>query len=390
MQRDNSEIGALEVTAGLHAGGRLALTDNCMMVLGSGTSCDLILGDEGVCERHCLIATHGDLIQVRALDGVVQLAEGGRIEPPGSVSIQVGRTLHLGEATITLTDGSEPATPADPPDDASSTETDTQGAPGPSDRKRNVVPIPPMNVGSIVFLGAALTLTGFAYGMMGGESDDIGDPAIIERSDENRDNDDSRTKIETTAAITGPKTQGAAIANDVQEVLRLSGIRARTEYTSDGEVRVIGHFGDGRRAGQVIESRAMRAIDGLERIVQVNLDRPEEPEEDSEPQKRERPVERVRRIVSGEDPFMVLSDGSRVYPGAELDSGVMFRGIDAGHAVIEYDGDRRRVNVVGRTLDEIADAKGQPTGESEKVDRGSGVSAITPVGQQLVNEQGES
>lgn len=385
MQRDNSRIGALEVTAGLHLGGRLALTDNCMMVVGSGTSCDLILGDEGVCERHCLIATHGDLIQVRALDGVVQLAEGGRIEPPGSVSIQVGRTLHLGEAAITLTDGSEPALAAGTTDDASSTNTETQHASRSTEAKHNVVPIPPMNIGSIVFLGAALTLTGFAYGMMGGGSDGVGASAPIERPAENRDNDDSRTKIEPTAALTDPETQGDAIANDVQEVLRLSGIRARTEYISDGEVRVLGHFGDGQRAREVIESRAMRAINGLERIVQVNLDQPSRPEQ--EPNRDQGPTVSVRRVVGGDDPFMVLNDGSRVYPGATFGDSARFRDVSFGRAVIEYDGERRRVDVVGRTLDEIADADGQPIESSETVHRGTGADAVAPVGKNLINEE---
>lgn len=390
MQRDNSTIGALEVTAGLHAGGRLALTDNCMMVLGSGTSCDLILGDDGVCERHCLIATHGDLIQVRALDGVVQLAEGGRIEPPGSVSIQVGRTLHLGEATITLTDGSEPVIPAETTNDAASTETDAQSAANSSERKNSVVPIPPMNIGSIVFLGAALTLTGFAYGMMGGGSEEVKGEAAVERSAESPDSGDNGSKVEPTANLTDPQSEGDAIANDVQEVLRLSGIRARTEYTSDGEVRVIGHFGDGQRAREVIESRAMRAIDGLERIVEVNLDQPNEPKDNSKPQKNQEPAVSVRRVVGGDDPFMVLNDGSRVYPGAEFGGSVRFREISRGQAILEYNGERRRVDVVGRTLDEIADAQGEPIESSRGKGRETGGTSSTPVSQQLVNEQGES
>ncbi|MFP4061632.1 MAG: FHA domain-containing protein [Halochromatium sp.] len=382
MTAEQAMTATLEVTGGLHAGGRLALSESGMMVLGRATTCDLILGDEGVAERHCLIATHGASVQIRALDGAVEFSDGGRLEPPASAPLAPGRTFRLGAAEITLLD---PAADAAGKDHAAATTNgekldndDAVTRPG----RGRVVPLPPMNLGSLAMVGVALTLTGLAYGMMGGQSQEVpGEESAQEVEEMPSDTMDLSTTDEAMAT-----PDGESLAENVQEVLRLSGVRARTEYAGDGEVRVIGHFGDGERARHAIESRAMRAINGLERIVQVNLD--EEPDdEEAEPESK---PEVVQRMVGGDDPYLVLDDGSRLYPGAALGSGVEFRGVKEGRAVIDYGDALHRVDVVGQSLDDLARERGERIDAAASQEGAARIRTVEEVQQLLDSEQGES
>jgi len=360
MTQENAAKEPLEITGGLHAGGRLPLTKNGMMVLGSAMSCDLILRDEGVCERHCLVAMSGGSVHVRPLDGIVVLGDGGRVQPPESVVLEPGRAFQIGAAELTLSESGAEAQPENGgPRDG--TATAREGVQAGQNGRGDGLDSPRWKIAAAVVVGSALTLTGIAYAMVGSrQSEDLAKGQSQLESSENEvagagaDNDSSGDP-ETGGGARNQERDGDALAESVNKVLRLSGIQARTEYKGDGEVRVIGHFGDGDRVSEVIKSRSMRAVDGLERIVQVNLSKKAE----GEASQKQADRHRVRRMVGGEDPYLVLDDGSRMYPGATIASGAVFRGVSGGKAMIDYGDTIRLVEAAGRPLEELAEVQGE-------------------------------
>jgi type III secretion protein D len=126
---------------------------------------------------------------------------------------------------------------------------------------------------------------------------------------------------------------GPSIAQDVVEVLRLSGIASEGKYTSAGTVTVTGHLGDPHALEAIIQSRAMREIVGLKRVVVANLDHPGAAGAGT-------PVDgtRVVSAIDGKDPYVVTADGSRYYAGASLPQGGKLVGVHAGEILVERNG----------------------------------------------------
>jgi hypothetical protein len=126
---------------------------------------------------------------------------------------------------------------------------------------------------------------------------------------------------------------GEAVAHDVAEVLRLSGIVSKAQFTGDGAVTVTGHLGDPKALATVIQSRAMREIVGLKRVVAVNLDHP-----GGSAWGTSVDGTRIVSVIASEDPYVVTADGSRYYVGASLPQGGRLTGVKAGEVLVERNG----------------------------------------------------
>jgi hypothetical protein len=139
---------------------------------------------------------------------------------------------------------------------------------------------------------------------------------------------------ETPATAAKNERTGTAVAHDVTEVLRLSGIACEAHYDGDGVVTVRGHFGDPQVVSSIVLSRAMREIDGLKRVLVVNLDQHAAPASDPGLP----PGGRIVAAVPGRDPYVTTADGSRYYLGATLPQRGRLSGVLAGEVLVERDG----------------------------------------------------
>jgi hypothetical protein len=123
---------------------------------------------------------------------------------------------------------------------------------------------------------------------------------------------------------------GADIAQDVHEILRLSDIEAASTYRGPGEVEIRGHFGDSAALNAVLASRAIKDIDGLNKVSVLNLDRPRE-----EPKKKPGNEKAIVSAVGGKDPYVITADGSRYFAGAELPCGGKLVSVDDGQLMVD-------------------------------------------------------
>jgi type III secretion protein D len=115
-------------------------------------------------------------------------------------------------------------------------------------------------------------------------------------------------------------------------VLRLSGITCEARYNGDGTVTVRGHLGDSQALAAIVNSRAIREIVGLKRVMAVNLDQAG--------RSAQGPVDgtRIVSVVASADPYVVTADGSRYYVGASLPQGGRLAGVKEGEVLVERDG----------------------------------------------------
>jgi type III secretion protein D len=124
---------------------------------------------------------------------------------------------------------------------------------------------------------------------------------------------------------------GDAIAHDVAEVLRLSGIACEAKYSDDGTVTVSGHLGNSLQLASVIKSRAMHEIVGLKRVAVSNFDQGNSGHGSED-------GSRIVSVVASADPYVVTADGSRYYVGASLPQGGRLAGVKEGEVLVYRDG----------------------------------------------------
>jgi type III secretion protein D len=92
-------------------------------------------------------------------------------------------------------------------------------------------------------------------------------------------------------------------------------------------------LGDPKALATIIQSRAMREIVGLKRVLAMNLD---DPHGSSSPTQVD--STRIVSAISGDDPYVVTADGSRYYVGAELPQGGRLAGVQGDDVLIERNG----------------------------------------------------
>jgi hypothetical protein len=289
---------ALRVVKGRHRGALTSLATSDILLIGSHEDCDVILADPGVAAHHCGIARQAASVTLRAIEGDLVLNR-RQYGPGTTVQLSAGAVVGLGEAMLevvaTVADAYAPRKP------------------------QELLPL------SLVrrfrwTIGAMLAFV------------------VVVACALNPDSLGIRTK-----SIAGPaemparaaEPAGTAVAHDVAEVLRLSGIASEARYTGNGTVTVSGHLGDPAELSSIVQSRAMRDVAGLKRVAVLNLDNGKPAPETA--------GTRIVSVANGAVPYAVAADGSRYYVGASLPdggklSGVMTSETGSAEVLIQRDG----------------------------------------------------
>lgn len=320
----------LRVIGGIHVGAQHPLGDQGALLIGSAPDCDIVLADHDVQPHHCVVTRRGNKLSIRAF--AVPLSIGDRTIGAGDQqALAAGNPIDIGDARLVI------ANPESPSDTASVPRDSDENA---WSRGWQIV------LGTIMVSG--MLLLTFAALMMRQPSEPSEDgpeiwlhaaSALIEQMSlpELEVVLDGADQIRVTGVIPSSSDRAALlesldargipaavdvrvgdeIAEDVREVLRLSGVESQARYLGDGRVEVRGALGDAQALETMVESRAMNDIAGLRQVIAHNLDRAPKPPAAPEPTDDKQ----VLYVVAGADPYVVTRDGSRYYRGAELPSG---------------------------------------------------------------------
>lgn len=308
----------LRVVRGLHVGALTQVAPSEVVLVGAGEDCDVILSDAGVARHHCVLSHLESRLFLRAIDEPLVL-DGQTQDPGKSFCVTPGTRVELGAAAFEVV-----------------TEEESQV---PYVQKPVLPPRGRLNLGwlassglfrrmrwaavAVLCVGVAVALSPVQVGLKG------------------RGAHVARTPEQPVTA----GRPGAEIAHDVEEVLRLSDVACDAHYDGNGTVTVSGHLGDPKVLATVIQSRAMREIVGLKRVLAVNMD-------DRHGSAAPTQVDGTRIVsaISGDDPYVVTADGSRYYVGAELPQGGRLTGVDGDEVLIERNGQVEHMRLQGARL----------------------------------------
>lgn len=349
---------SLHIIAGAHAGAVIPLGQTDMMVIGRSDDCDLILSDAGVARHHCIVTRQGRRVSLRAIEAPVTLR--GREHGPGeTLKLTQSMSFQMGEATLAVSADAPQALP----DAVASEETAaTREAAGFLQRHRWGVAA---GLGAAVALGlgtAALELRAQPADAAARPEEIVSSVVTRLGLDEVTTAHNAAGQVELRGVVpdAGSETRlreglaqhhiaaavavrsGAAVAHDVTEVLRLSGIAADAQYGGDGMVTVRGHLGDQQALAAVVQSRAMHEIEGLKRVVAYNQDHPGQTVSSTAPENK-----RIVSVVANADPYVVTADGSHYYVGAQLPQGGKLSGVESDSLLVEHEGKIDRLRLPG-------------------------------------------
>ncbi len=334
----------LRVTHGLHRGAVTHCEHDGIVLVGSSRDCDVILSDDGVARHHCLVSLHDTRFTIRAIDESLQVhnhllprGEMHPLMPLQRVNIAPGVAFSVGP-------GDSPAW-ADLP-------TIATDAPLPRTAMgtRQRIAFSALATLAATVAVAAVTLRPVPEPIP--VTQRLTAPDVLESLGlkEVQVREDEHTGVllhgvvPDREALVALRTQledarvdaqlevrsGDDIAQDVREVLRMSGIGASSRYLEQGRVEVAGFFGDESELADILSSRAIRDVANLSEVVVVN-DKPALVKPDPGP----RPGKRIVSVVRGQDPYIVTADGSRYYVGAQLPGGGKLHSISEQEVLID-------------------------------------------------------
>ena len=314
-----SQSVTLRIVSGVHAGASLTLASGDMVMIGAGEDCEVIFADTDVAKHHCLVSLTSDRVAVRPVDAAITLSDGTTHQPGEVLWISPGIQVSLGNARFEVTARSwRGFFRGDPIARVVRRPRSDAGARWQRQRR--------WAVAAVVVVAAVACRLG---------------PATSEQASAvNAQPKEAYITHDTTTPLMQART-GAAVAHDVAEVLRLSGIPCDARYDGNGVVTVRGHFGEPQAVRSIVLSRAMREIDGLKRVLVLNLDQPGKPAAEPEPP----PGGRIVAAVAGSDPYITTADGSRYYVGATLPERGRLSGVTDGELLIERDGQIKHVKL---------------------------------------------
>jgi hypothetical protein len=303
----------LRVVKGMHRGALTPIAPSDVVLVGADEDCDVILHDAGVARHHCVLSNLDSKLFLRAIDEPLTL-DGRPLDPGKSVCVKPGTSVELGSTAF---------------DVVSERDSDVPYIEKLAQRRGTHGRLLLLNMRwaavAVLAVGVAVAcgLNPVQMGLRGRGPQAAPPPA------------------EQLAA----GRPGAEIARDVEEVLRLSDVACEAHYDGNGTVTVHGHMGDPKALATVIQSRAMREIVGLKRVLAVNLD---------DPHGAASPTQvdgtRIISAISGDDPYVVTADGSRYYVGAELPQGGRLAGVDGDEVLIERNGQVEHWRLPGARL----------------------------------------
>jgi hypothetical protein len=313
-----SELPALRITAGVHQGAVIRLDAADMLVIGSSDDCDVILADSGVTSHHCLLKKQAGQLLLRSIEGALTI-KGIQQKQGETVLVSPGVPVSIGGAEFEIVTGGV----AGSGDSVASAAATRPSAPGPTQSRAPLSRAARMQQ---LLRSRPLSATAIAVALVGS----VVAVGAVSLGNKGRLTTAAGNDSAAVAALT--TRSGAAIAHDVAEVLRLSGIACEAHYNGDGTVTVRGHLGDSQTLATIVNSRAIREIVGLKRVMAINLDQ------------AGRSVgsavdgTRIVSVVASADPYVVTADGSRYYVGASLPQGGRLAGVKEGEVLVERDG----------------------------------------------------
>jgi type III secretion system YscD/HrpQ family protein len=341
----------LRFVRGLHAGAERRCAEHEVILIGSGTDCDLILSDAGVAPHHCLVSVIGPNFSIRPLDATVQIRS-RTIGQGDAVVFDAFTPVCIGEAAFALGDASSERWPRlAAPNVGGTTATRMPENDSPRRRRRYAAAgiafglagavalalastslrAPPPPDASVQRTALEQTLHETGLGEVRISEDGRGGFLLRGQApDAARVDSLKRNLASRGIAADVDLRSGADIAQDVHEILRLSDIDADSAYRGPGEVEIKGHFGDSKSLNAALASRAIKDIDGLGKVSVLNLDRPRE-----EPRKKPGNEKAIVSAVGGKDPYVITADGSRYFAGAELPCGGRLVSVDDGQLMVD-------------------------------------------------------
>ncbi|ARU59436.1 type III secretion pathway protein [Oleiphilus messinensis] len=318
----------VKILSGAHAGAVHVLQYRDLLLIGNVPECEVILSDEGVQPRHCMLGIVGTEIWLRPIDGPAWY-EDRKLVPGDTRTIPLNQVFRIGGVEIRIEVKQR--------DQREGLSTPVMVI-EPEPRKRQLhwgklfyftVPVLLFLLSIALFLSARYGVFPNTFETLPDEVSNVANPSVTD------DGSDESPAAQTSAA------DAKRLVNDVKEILRLSGIWAETRYLGDGRVEVSGHFGEGEKLAKVIHSRAMRDIEGLQTVVARNLDEVVREADESR---------RVASVVHGLDPYLVMADGSIYYLGAILPGGHRLEAIEGPDIVISTPEGLLRIAAVDAVL----------------------------------------
>lgn len=334
----------LRVLGGMHAGAEFRMPERGILMIGRADDCDLILGDDGIAEHHCVLTVMGEQVMLRALDGDVDTDE-RRIAPGQSVSLEHFAMARLGDMRFAV--GSHWSerwqSLSDASDTGASVLTERQLA-----RRRQGV----LASAGLLLLVAILVLFGSwrvthsASPVAHDASEQLQQTrAILQRLSlrhvsANVDGSGRlvvRGVVDKAAQLPTLKRSlsGAGLATEltvrdwpsvakqVSDIFAMHGYTVETRLDQD-VVEVSGHFGDGTSADKVkrdvLGSSDMQSLNSDVALNLALRNYDERPAEAPKPD----PAKRIRHVYRGNDEYVVTADDSHYYPGGTLPQGGKF------------------------------------------------------------------
>lgn len=341
----------LRFVRGLHAGAERRCAEHEVILIGSGSDCDLILSDADVAPHHCLVSVIGRNFSIRPLDARVEIRSRA-IEQGDAVVFDAFTPIRIGDAAFAIGEANSERWPRSAAAGGGANAAGTEAELAKQRRPRRYA-----LVGAIAGLAGAVALALASTSLRAPPPPDAtAQLASVEQVLHDLDlgqikvNADARggfflrgqapdaSRVDFLKRMLASRgiaaefdvRSGADIAQDVHEVLRLSEIDAASTYRGPGEVEIKGHFGDGKALEAVLASRAIKDIDGLGKVSMLNLDRPRE-----EPRKKPGNEKQIVSAVGGKDPYVITADGSRYFAGAELPCGGKLVSVDDGQLMVD-------------------------------------------------------
>jgi hypothetical protein len=399
-QRSTKPPLTLRLLRGAHRGAERACRDRDIVIIGSADDCDLVLsGDLDVYPHHCIVTVTGGALQIRALDGPVTIA-GKRVSSGEPVLTQAFDLIELGHAVFALGPSwsdrwksldaqvLSAAKIAQAEIDQQTNHIAASAAPeallAPT-AQASAAPPKRVPLWSVAAAFAGLTaLAAVLFAMRTDQSEVamskrdqllavqamIDKPAYQEVrtnwigkrlrvegiASDAKSTNMLRDQLSKLSADVDFRVQSAgSVADQVRELLKVSGVNARSEYIGDKTVRVTGHFADGKALGLAIGQSAMQdVLPGL-KISAVNLDTNQNPL----PTPLAEPaflsaLKGMRAICTGASECFVQvgAAGNTYFIGSELPGGGTLVEADRESIVVEFE--------LNRYIVRISDLKIQP------------------------------
>ena len=320
----------LRIVAGLHAGASRGLTEQEMLVVGSGEDCDIVLADTGVAAHHALITLVGGSFTLRALDAPVRI-EGKPLHPGDPAEVRPLQRIDLGEAAIAYGGNDEAAWDALFPAIAD---------PARKQRARPFLRRLPMIAAAAVLALAAVAVIA---SLIPRSNDQVDVQAFLQAlipqyqisqarigSDVNGtpvlsgtvDSDAARSRIQQQLRDAGVSASlalrtGEDLARDVREVFRMAGVAVGTRYVGENTVQIEGTV-DQAQFEKVLASRALADV-GVKVIPGEELAAASSSEKAGETTATAAlpPVDIVA-VVRGREPYVVDANGEQYPDGAVI------------------------------------------------------------------------